>query len=80
MCLFQSCGLLPTMDAVVSLLLKTMIMREGDIEHDSTAHTAKISAAASERFKNAGWENFDKYNFSNAPLRCCVCIVTSLHV
>ena len=60
MCLFQSCGLLPTMDVVVPLLLKTMILREGDIEHDTAAHTAKISAAAADKFKRAGWEHFDK--------------------
>jgi hypothetical protein len=59
MCLFQSSGALPSMEMLVPLLLKTMIMSDGDIEHTS-AHTAKMSAAALERFKNAGWKNLDK--------------------
>jgi hypothetical protein len=48
------------MDTLVPLLLKTMIMREGDIEHNAACRTAKISAVAADRFRNAGWEHFDK--------------------
>ena len=60
LCLFQCCGgQLPSMDVLVPLILKTMVMRDGDIEHVAP-HTAKMSAAAAERFRKAGWENFDK--------------------
>ena len=59
MCLFQSSGSLPSMDVLMSLQLKTMIMRDVDIEH-MASHTAIITAAAAERFKKAGWQNFDK--------------------
>ena len=58
--MFQSCGALPSMDTLVPLLLKTMIMREGDIEHNAACRTAKISAVAADRFRKAGWEHFDK--------------------
>ena len=60
MCLFQFCGQLPSMDDLVPLLLNTMVLRDDDIEH-VTPHTAKITAAAAERFRRAGWENFDKF-------------------
>lgn len=66
MCLFQCCGSLPSMEMLVPLLLRTMILRNGDVEH-SPDFTAKISDAAAERFKKAGWVNFDKYG------RLCPC-------
>jgi hypothetical protein len=59
MCLFQSSGSLPSMDALIPLQLKTMVMRDVDIEH-MASHTAMITEAAAERFKKAGWQNFDK--------------------
>jgi hypothetical protein len=53
-----------------------MILRDGDVEH-SPDFTAKISDAAAERFKKAGWVNFDKYG---RLYPCCmpcpsVCVV-----
>ena len=82
MCLFQSSGLLPSMDMLMPLLLKTMIMRDGDIEHTS-GHTAKITAAAVDRFKKAGWENFDKF-VCLFPLPSALCayvrVLIFLHV
>ena len=71
MCLFQSSGSLPSMDMLVPLLLNTMILRAGDIEHTST-HSANISAAAAERFKKAGWEHFDKY-IRSQPIKQILC-------
>ncbi len=47
------------MDALIPLQLKTMVMRDVDIEH-MASHTAMITEAAAERFKKAGWQNFDK--------------------
>ena len=47
------------MDVLMPLQLKTMVMRDVDIEH-MASHTAMITAAAAEKFKKAGWQNFDK--------------------
>jgi hypothetical protein len=60
------------MDMLVPLLLNTMILRAGDIEHSSIG-TANISAAAIERFKEAGWEHFDKY-IRSQPIKHATCV------